>query len=510
MLHFLSEHASALQQKTIEHISLTGFSLFFASVISISLAILIDRIPSLRQVTLKMGSVSQTIPSLGLLALLIPIVGLGDIPTLIVLTFYGIYPILKSTDTGLKGVPLECLEAARGLGFSSFQKLYYVKIPLALPNILSGIRVATAMIIGITTIAAFIGAGGLGDFITQGISLNDPRLILLGTIPAALLAIIFDYGVSQIEKIVQNRERKTYSVSKTKTILLMGIAATFLVLVLTPLLRGPEKVIVIASKNFTEQHILGELMAQLIEAKTPLKVIRKTNLGSIDVIHQALLKGEVDLCAEYSGTAYLTILKYPFQRGMTDVMDKVRKAYEAKFNLVWLKPFGFSNSQTLALKKDFAQAGHIASISDLAKVSKSLTLAAAPEFLKRPDAYPGLSQAYGLVFKKVIQIEPTLSYAALQNNYVDVIGANTTDGKLQKYHLILLKDDSGFYPSYEAAPIIRKETLKKNPQIYEAISPLLGLITQERIIQLNYQVDGAGKSPYDVAKAFLNDFHLIP
>ena len=164
----------------MEHIFLVGFSLFFASVFAIPLGILLVRFSFLRQGILKAGSISQTIPSLAMLGFLVPLLGLGNVPALVVLIFYAVYPILRSTYTGLVSVPPECIEAAEGLGFSNLQKLWWVELPLALPMMISGLRIATASTIGIATIAAFIGAGGLGDFITQGLALNNSALILLG------------------------------------------------------------------------------------------------------------------------------------------------------------------------------------------------------------------------------------------------------------------------------------------------------------------------------------------
>jgi osmoprotectant transport system permease protein len=448
-----------------------------------------------------------------MLAFLVPLLGLGDAPALVVLTFYALYPILRSTFTGLQGVPPECIEAAEGLGFSSFQKLWWVELPLALPVIISGMRVATAMTIGIATIAAFIGAGGLGDFITQGLALNDSSLILLGAIPTALLALSFDYGISHLETRLNYRKTKLSKIPRLKKALL---GASFLILVFfvgssifKEYVNNKSESVVIASKNFTEQYILAELMAQLIEGKTHLKVIRKFNLGATDIVHQALLKGDVDLYPEYSGTAYMTVLKEPLNVKSASILQKVRSGYKEKFNLLWLEPFGFSNSQSLALKKDFAQKHQIYSLSDLNRISNDLKIAAPPEFLKREDGFPGLSKVYGLTFKKIMQVDPNLMYSAIENHKVDVIAAFTTDGKLQKHHLVTLKDDKEFYPPYHAAPVIREAVLKSHPEIGQALAPILGFINEEKMRDLNYLVDVEGFSPAEAARQFLVKFHFI-
>jgi glycine betaine/choline ABC-type transport system substrate-binding protein len=227
------------------------------------------------------------------------------------------------------------------------------------------------------------------------------------------------------------------------------------------------------------------------------------------MIHQAMLKGEVDLYPEYSGTAYMTVLKKPLPTNQENIFEKVRSAYYQDFHLVWLDPFGFSNSQSLAIPIDYAKKHHIYSLSDLARVSPPLRIAAPPEFLKRPDAFPGLCRVYGLTFNDVMQVDPILMYGAIENKKVDVIAAFTTDGKLLKYNLVTLVDDKKFYPSYEVAPVIRQSILKAYPQIYQALAPLLGLIDQEKMKSLNYQVDGEGQSPAEVARHFLFRYQLL-
>lgn len=447
-----------------------------------------------------------------MLALLVPIVGLGFIPTIIVLIFYAIYPILRSTYTGLQNIPSEYLEAAEGLGFLSFQKLVYVELPLALPMIISGLRLATAATIGIATIAAFIGAGGLGDFITQGLALNDANLILLGAIPTALLALAFDYGISQFENYLYRRKQKTINTSKWKYKYLIFIAIGFLFLgsYFFLIYQGnKESKIIIGSKNFPEQNILAEIMAQLIEDKTSLKVIRRFNLGSTAIVHQALLNGEIDLYPEYVGTAYLTVLKEPWDGTQKNLFKKVKENYKNQFNLRWLTPFGFSNSQSLAVRKDFAEANNLKCLSDLAPLSKNLSVATPPEFLKRPDGLINLKKTYGFNFRNVIQVSPTLMYVTIKHQKADIIASFTTDGKLKSANLMILKDDKNIYPSYQAAPVLREAIHLKYPQIEKALSPILGIISEQEMTNLNSKVEEQGQLPSVVAHEFLSKNHLV-
>ena len=439
--------------------------------------------------------------------------GLGTIPTLTVLIFYAFYPILRSTYAGFQNIPPDCQEAADSLGFSSFQKIWFVELPLAAPVLISGVRIATASIIGITTIAAFVGAGGLGDFITQGLALNSTPLILLGSIPTAFLALGFDYGLSRFEKHLHHRKEKRKSLGWISFFLLGSSICYFFVaggyFFLREYVFTPLKPITIASKNFTEQYILAELMAQLIEAKTDLKVTRKLNLGASDIVHKALIKGEVDLYPEYSGTAYLTILKESWSPQETNIFEKVRQVYKEKYNLIWLDPFGFSNSQSLAIKKELAKEYKVTSLTDLENLSPQLKIAAPPEFLKRADGFPNLSKAYGLKFKSIVQIDISLLYTVIRQSKIDVIVAFTTDGKIPKYNLVILKDNKNFYPPYHAAPVIRKEICDAYPEIQVVLSPLLGLIDDKKMRDLNYEVDVKVVSPQKAAHTFLLKHHLL-
>jgi len=200
LLDFIIQKTPELWQKTIEHLILTGISAGLAVLIGIPLGILIVRNAIVRGPVLGLAGVIQTIPSLAMLAFLLPLLGIGAKPAIVALTFYALLPILRNTYTGISGVSPEIIEAAQGVGFTTRQQLWMVELPLALPVIIAGIRTAAVMGVGIATLSAFIGAGGLGDFINRGLALNNTRLILLGAIPAALLALLIDVIIGIIEK----------------------------------------------------------------------------------------------------------------------------------------------------------------------------------------------------------------------------------------------------------------------------------------------------------------------
>ncbi|MEN8236299.1 MAG: glycine betaine ABC transporter substrate-binding protein [Pseudomonadota bacterium] len=487
--------------KLVEHMLLSGGALLIAISIALPVSIALNHWQRLRVPILGITHVFQTIPSLALLALLVPLIGIGTRPALIVLVLYSLLPLIKNIYTGLQEVPQQNIETAHSLGFTSWQRLYLVKLPLALPMIMAGIRTAASMVIGIATIAAFIGAGGLGDLITQGLSLNSPYLILLGAIPTALLALIVDYGLGQLEMLMRPQG------NKRSQWIALGSGCLILLLLLAPGIIEQTKnkasqTITIASKNFTEQYILTEIMAQSIEAHTDLKVVRKPNLGTTAMIHAALLKGDVDLYPEYTGTAALTVLEHTKIQPNHDLWQTVHDDYKKKYELVWLPPFGFSNDQSLAIPLELARKHQIQNIGDLNK-HPDFVLAATAEFLHRADSLPKLQKEYGLRFKSIKQMTPDLAYQAIANQNVQVICAFTTDAKLTKYHLMPLKDNLHCYPSYHAAPVIRKATLQAHPEIKKALIMLDNKIDTATMRKLNAEVDIKKRSPAEVAREFL-------
>lgn len=203
LAEFLVQKAPDLLAKLLEHLMLTGISIGIAVVIGLPLGIWIARNALARGTVLGTAGIFQTIPSLALLAFLLPFLGIGALPAVVALTLYALLPIVRNTYTGLAGISPDIIEAAHGVGFTDRQRLWMVELPLALPVIVAGIRTATVIGVGIATLSAFIGAGGLGDFIIRGLALNNTRLILLGAVPAAALALLLDYLIGLVEKMLR-------------------------------------------------------------------------------------------------------------------------------------------------------------------------------------------------------------------------------------------------------------------------------------------------------------------
>lgn len=502
-----------------EHVLLTGVSTAVAILVGVPLGILAHRLPRLRGSLLGTIGVLQTIPSLAMLAILLAALGrIGVVPAIIALILYALLPIVRNTLAGLEGVAPQVIEASRGIGMTEGQQLRLVRIPIAFPIILAGIRTAAVVGVGIATLSAFIGAGGLGQFINRGLALSDTSLILLGAIPAALLALVVDGSLAAAGWSLQPMRRSAHGTLRARLrpaarllpvgVLGLGVAAWFAGAG-PAASAGGRDVVRIGSKNFTEQFILGELMAQRTEAVTDLRVQRVFNLGGTMICHQALIRGAIDLYAEYTGTALTAVLDRPASSNAAQVLDTVRTDYWERFDCVWLDPFGFNNTYAITVRSGEAGRHNWRKISDLVPDAPNLRAGFTSEFVERPDGYPGLARAYGLHFGEVRDLDPSLMYRAIADSEVDVICAFATDGRIAAWHLAPLRDDRRFFPPYQAAPVVRASLLADHPELKRALAPLAGLLDDATMQRLNYAVDGQGRRPADVAREFLETHHLL-
>ncbi|MEA3435798.1 MAG: glycine betaine ABC transporter substrate-binding protein [Thermodesulfobacteriota bacterium] len=268
--------------------------------------------------------------------------------------------------------------------------------------------------------------------------------------------------------------------------------------------------IVIGSKNFTEQVILGEIIALLIENNTDLNVETKFNLGGTFVCFNALKQGEIDLYPEYTGTGLIAILKKEVVSTREEAYRIVKSEFKSKFNLIWLKPFGFNNTYTVTMRKKEADKLSIKKISDLKKYEAVLKPGFNHEFMERLDGYKGLSKKYNLHFKsEPIEIDTGLMYKAVVEKEVDLICGFATDGRIPAFNLVILEDDLNFFPPYYAATLIRAEILAKYPIIAEILNKFGGSISDQEMSKMNYKVDQQGIKAKTVAKEFLTDKRFL-
>ena len=366
---FIVSRRGEILQQTFEHLGLTVIALAIAACIGVSLGIILTRNKRIADQALGGVGVIQTIPSVALLGFLLPLLGVGKTPAIIALFLYALLPIVRNTFTAIEEVSAPVKEAAKGIGMPDLQILVKVELPLAIPVIFAGIRTATVTGVGVATLCALVGSGGLGVFIFQGIGLNNVNMILAGAIPAAALALVLDFILELLQKNVT---------------------------------------------QYFKQIAIGFVVLLVI---------------------------------------FLSFLIVP---------NVIGNPFKAAFQ---------------------------------------------PEFMERADGYPGLKKRYDLELD-VLVLDPGLMYEALRNGKVDVISGFSTDGRIKAYDLKILKDNKNYFPPYYAAPIIRQDTLNEYPQLREVFGKVAGKISNDKMAELNYQVDEKERGTYEVAKSFLDELGL--
>ncbi|AEB77031.1 glycine betaine ABC transporter substrate-binding protein [Clostridium botulinum] len=502
----------------LEHIGLTLASVIVAILIGVPLGILISRNKKLSGPIIGVANIIQAVPSLALLGFLIPILGIGSTPAVFMVFLYSLLPIIKNTYIGLSSINPDMLEAADGMGLTSAQKLKMIQLPLALPIIMAGIRIAAVTAVGLMTIAAFIGAGGLGYMVFTGVQRVNNYMILAGAIPSGILALFIDFISGKIEnsvvpegikQIPSNKKRKARSRKREKrnkriAMILVGVICGILVSACAYKIYDDNRSIVVGSKNYTEELILGNMYATLIEKNTNLRVKRTgINLGGAGVTFQALRSGDIDIYPEYTGVALVNIMGRKAVNDPDKAFNIVKDYFNKEYNITWMDPMGYNNTYVLAINKEIAKQYSLKNLSDLSKVSDDLILGCTMEFSDRQDGYLGMKDFYGMKFKNLKSLDGSLRYSALESNEVDVIDAFATDGLLKVYDLVRLKDDKRFFPPYYAAPIIRNDALKKHPELKKVLNILAGKVSEEDMTELNYKVDKLGEDPRKVADDFL-------
>lgn len=504
MANFFSvfnERKGQLLASLVEHIQISFIALFLAVVIAIPLGIYLTNKKKIAESIIGISAVLQTIPSLALLGLLIPLFGIGKVPAIIALVVYALLPILRNTFTGINEVDPSLKEAARAMGMNTRKRLVKVELPLAMPVIMAGIRTAMVLIVGTATLAALIGAGGLGDIILLGIDRNNTALIILGAVPAAILALVFDFLLKKLE-----------SLSFKKTISALSIISIVaLIMMIFPLLNFKEKEeIIIAGKLGSEPEILINMYKMLIENETDLKVQLKPGLGKTSFVFNALKSGSIDIYPEFTGTAISEFLKEEaINNNQEDVYHQAKEGMMNKFGMVMLSPMNYNNTYALAVSKQMADTYHLQTISDIKPIQEKIKAGFTLEFNDREDGYLGIQKRYGMTLSNITTMEPKLRYQAIESGNIDLLDAYSTDSEIRQYHLQVLADDQQLFPPYQGAPLLRKETLEKYPEIETALNKLSNQITDDEMREMNYRVNVKGQNIEEVARDYLTKAGLL-
>jgi osmoprotectant transport system permease protein len=505
-----SRDVSEILIRSGEHLFLVAISMVVAIAIGIPLGLAITRYPKLAAPILGVANALQTIPSLAIFGFLISVPFLGGIgknPAIVALTIYALLPLIRNTYIGITSVDPAVREAGKGMGMTDWQLLTQVEIPLASGVILAGIRVATAISVGVATIAAAIGGGGLGVFIFRGLATVDNRLILTGAIPAAAIALGADLALGWVEKRLRQQPIRLGKLDRKSTILGSIFALLAVSAIAFNYLQTPAT-ITIGSKNFTEQVILGELLAQQIETHTKIKVNRQLNLGGTFICHEAVKAGKIAGYVEYTGTSLTAILKQEPIKNPQVVFDKIKQAYDRQFKLTVMSPLGFENTFAFIIRNEDAKRLQIKNLSEASTYTPQMRGGFGYEFLERKDGYPAVAKTYGLKFANIQQMEFGLMYQAIKDKKVDLIAANSTDGLIPVLDLVILEDDKKYFPPYQAVPIFNQATLTKYPELQPVIDRLAGLISTKDIQNMNYQVDNKSLPVDRVVRAWLKSKNL--
>ena len=509
-----------------EHLVLVASSVALALLIALPLGLAIQAHPRWRRLVLGLANAVQTIPSLAIFGLLltVPLLGgIGSTPAVVALTLYALLPLLRGLLTGLQQVPPGLKQAGQALGLSGGQALRYVELPLALPSLMAGLRVAAVISVGVATIGAAIGAGGLGVFIFRGIATVNNTLLLAGALPAAAIALAADACLGALETHLTRGSRQPLQRPRlwqwfrewlrrrwALAAALIGAALLAIVLgwhQLAP--PGPAGSVVIGAKDFTEQQLLGELLAQEIEEHTSLQVRREFSLGSTFLCHEAVRQGRVDGYVEYTGTAWSAILKQPSGPGASDrasLWSRARRLYAERYGLRMFPSLGFENTFAILIRRAQGQQLGLRTISQAVLPARGWRAGFGYEFLNRGDGYPGLASRYGLRFAAPpTAMDLGLTYRALADGRVDLIAGDSTSGLIPSLKLQVLLDDRNYFPSYDAVPVFNAASLERHPELVPVLENLAGRLSAATMQQLNAAVDLDHQSPELVVRRWRQD-----
>ena len=504
----LTERTDFFAGLLLEHLEISLLAIVIATLVGGLAGILISEFQRTAKPALAVINFLYTIPSISMLGFLIPFSGVGNATAVIALTVYALLPMVRNTHTGMVNVDPAILEAAKGMGSTRMQILFKIKLPLAMPVIMSGIRSMVTMTIALAGIASFIGAGGLGVAIYRGITTNNSAMTMTGSLLIAVLALVVDCLLGFLE-----RRMKMRSTKAKKTNRFMAAAAAVLIciaLIITTVFRTrTSEAIHIATKPMTEQYVLGEMLKILIEQDTDLNVELTQGVGGgTSNIQPAMESGEFDIYPEYTGTAWNMVLKNE-ELYTEDLFGELQQEYEDNYSMEWLGMYGFNNTYGMVVRREIAGQYDLHTYSDLAAVADQLVFGAEYDFFEREDGYDALCDTYGLNFKETMDLDIGLKYQALEQEQIDVMVVFTTDGQLSAADVTVLEDDKQFYPSYLCGNVVRGEVLEEHPELNEVFEKVTGLITDSDMAKMNYEVETENKEPGDVAEEYLDSHGLL-
>lgn len=483
------------------HLLLTVIALSVGIAVSVPLGIWASQSALVRRPLLLAVSILQTIPSIAILALMVALLGgrIGLLPAIIALVLYCMLPIVRNTVTGLENVSSEVVEAARGIGMSARQVLFRVRLPLALPVIIAGIRTAAVWTVGLATLSTLVGATSFGNYIFTGLQTRNLVSVTVGSVSAALMAVILDSIIGALEWLAEHRNSaataRRYRQVQVAVVVALLVCGGLSVLALLP---KPEADYVVGSKAFTEQHILAGFLAGKLEA-AGYTVDQRLGLGT-EIIYAATANSAVDVYVEYSGTVWANVMDQDTNPGRQQVLAEVQDFMTHADGFHSAGPLGFQNLYTFAMQRDRAAELGVTSIEDLIPIADTLVAGGDLEFFGRPE-WIAVRDTYGIDFARKLTFDTALMYTAVAEGQVDLITAYSSDGRIAAYDLLLLEDPRSALLPYDAL-LVASPQAAADRELVAVLDSLRGVITDERMQQANRIVDVDGGSIAD-AVAYL-------
>lgn len=493
------------------HLRLSLVSLALGLSASLPLGLWVSRRRGAAPWILGAAGVVQTIPSLALLAIMVPLLALlgsllglgipsiGPLPAVVALALYSMLPILRNTVTGIASLDPALIEAARAVGMTDGQRLRRVELPLALPVIVAGLRTAAVWVVGTATLSTPIGATSLGNFIFSGLQTRNFAAVSLGCASAAGLALALDGLIQWQERSLLRRSRAGALLSQAILLSLFAWA----VWTSLPSQSAGERALRVGTKAFTEQYILGELVGLWIEEAQGRRALQVPSLGST-VAFDALANDQIDFYVDYSGTIWATIMGKERASNRAEVLRGVTEYLEAEHGIRLAATLGFENTYALAMRRGQAEALSLRTISDLVPHAPQLEIGADIEFFSRTE-WKALRDVYALEFRVTRSMDPGLMYQAVEVGEVDVISAFSTDGRIAAYDLKVLEDDRQVIPPYDAILLASERIAREEPELLASFNRLAGRLSGERVRRANLAVDLEARSPAAVAAEWLRE-----
>ncbi len=504
-------------QETATFLSLVLGSLGIALLVGIPIGILLTRLRRISGPVIAVLGLLQTFPSLALLGLLIPLLGVGQPAAIFLAVVYSLFPVVLNTYVGITQVSPAIRDAARGMGMTEGQILAKVELPLALPVLLAGVRTSAVYAISIVTICAFAAAGGLGEYIIRGMNTSNDDLVFAGALPILVLTLVVFWGLGIIAWVAHRRSHLGLVLGGA-LIACLSIFAVWVVGVQVyrqhvradGQVSGTSKEIVVGAKDFIEGRILAQIVKQMLEGHTDLRVSIKQNLP-VSLIFKAIKKGEIDLYPEYTGVLLTNkeALNSPVPEDRATITELVRKEMLRRHGLVLLETFGLNNTYVFCTTRQLAKKYDLRTIGDLRRLPDP-RIGVDLSFRDRPDGWQGLVKTYKLDLPRPQLLSPDLRYKALESGDVKVVLGFGTDWEIAFYKLAVLDDDRHYFPSYHGAPLVRADVLRRHPEIGKVLNRLHNRIDDDTMRRLNSQVARERRSETAVAREFLVKQGLLP